>query len=137
MEVTKITIQNHINADLTKVWEYYNNPYHITKWNFAHPLWHCPSAINDIRIGGKFLARMEAKDGSFGFDFSATYIEVVEYKKLAYLLDDNRLVEIYFSSNNGSTEVKIKFDAESQNSVEHQKQGWQSILDNFKRYVEG
>lgn len=58
MEVTKITIQNHINADLTKVWEYYNNPYHITKWNFAHPLWHCPSAINDIRIGGKFLARM-------------------------------------------------------------------------------
>lgn len=136
MGTTKITIQTVVNADTVKVWDYYNQPEHITKWNFADPLWHCPTAANDLRMGGRYSARMEAKDGSFGFDFNALYTEVTEYEKVAYMLDDGRNVEITFDSENGSTLVIITFDAEDQNPVELQKQGWQSILDNFKKYVE-
>ena len=89
-----------------------------------------------MRVGGKYVARMEAKDGSFGFDFSATYNEVVEHEKIVYTLDDGRDVEIIFESEEGITLVIVTFDAENQNSVEVQKQGWQAILDNFKKYAE-
>ena len=136
METTKITVQSAIHADVAKVWEYYNQPEHITRWNFADPLWHCPSATNELRVGGRYVARMEAKDGRFGFDFSAIYTEVIEDEKVAYRLDDGRNVEIIFDSEDGITFVTVTFDAENQNSVEVQKQGWQAILDNFKKYVE-
>ncbi|HLW10709.1 MAG TPA: SRPBCC family protein [Fermentimonas sp.] len=136
METTKITVQSAIHADVAKVWEYYNQPEHITRWNFADPLWHCPSATNELRVGARYVARMEAKDGSFGFDFSATYNEVVEHEKIVYTLDDGRDVEITFDSEEGITLVIVTFDAENQNSVEVQKQGWQAILDNFKKYTE-
>lgn len=136
MEATKITVQSAIHADVAKVWKYYTQPDHIVRWNFADPLWHCPSATNDMRVGGKYVARMEARDGSFGFDFSATYNEVTEHEKIAYTLDDGREVEIIFESEDGLTLVFVTFDAENQNSVEVQKQGWQAILDNFKKYAE-
>src|SRR5690606_38634763 len=126
METTKITVQSAIHADVAKVWEYYNQPEHITRWNFADPLWHCPSATNELRVDGKYVARMEAIDGSFGFDFSAAYAEVIEDEKVAYRLDDGRNVEIIFDSEDGITFVTVTFDAENQNSVEVQKQGWQA-----------
>lgn len=136
METTKITVRSAINADVKKVWEYYNQPEHIVKWNFADPLWHCPKATNDLRVGGRYVARMEAKDGSFGFDFTAIYNEVSEYEKIGYILDDGREVDIIFDSENGGTIVTISFDAEGQNPIELQKKGWQAILDNFKKYAE-
>ncbi|HEX7358633.1 MAG TPA: SRPBCC family protein [Ignavibacteriaceae bacterium] len=136
MDKTKITIESLISADTKKVWEYYSAPEHITKWNFASDDWHCPSAENDLRTGGKFKSRMEAKDGSFGFDFEGVYDEVVDHKKIAYTMPDGRKVITNFESDGGRTKVTTTFDAENENSVEMQRTGWQSILNNFKQYVE-
>lgn len=131
-----ITIHATVNADIKKAWDHYTDPAHIKKWNFADPSWHCPSASNDLRVGGKYSARMEAKDGSFGFDFEATYIEIVDGKKFIYIIPDGRQVTVDFSSNEGKTDVTVTFDAEEQNSIERQRNGWQSILDNYKNYTE-
>ncbi len=98
--------------------------------------WHTPSATNDLRTGGSFTSRMEAKDGSFGFDFGGTYSEVIDGQKIAYAMSDGRTVEILFQENDGVTTVTETFDAETENSAEMQKAGWQSIIDNFKSYVE-
>ena len=136
METTKINIETIISADTKKVWEYYTTPKHITKWNFASDDWHCPKAENDLRIGGKLLSRMEAKDGSFGFDFEAYYDEVIEYKKITYSMTDGRRATTVFEDHNGKTKVTTTFDAEKENPVEMQKEGWQAILDNFQKYVE-
>lgn len=136
MGTTKITIQSVVSADRRKVWDYYTKPEHITRWNFADPSWHCPTASNDMRVGGKYLARMEAKDGSFGFDFEAIYNEVTDGEKFTYTMTDNRVVEAIFKELGDNTELSIIFDAESENPVDMQQQGWQSILDNFKKYVE-
>lgn len=136
MGTTKITIQAVVSADRRKVWDYYTKPEHITRWNFADPSWHCPTASNDMRVGGKYLARMEAKDGSFGFDFEAIYNEVTDGEKFTYTMTDNRVVEAIFKELGDNTELSIIFDAESENPVDMQQQGWQSILDNFKKYVE-
>lgn len=136
METTKITIQAVVSADRKKVWDYYTNPDYITKWNFAIDTWHCPTASNDMRVGGKYLARMEAKDGSFGFDFEAIYNEIVNGEKFTYTMTDNRVVNTTFKELGDQTAVTITFDAESENPVEMQQQGWQSILDNFKKYTE-
>ncbi len=136
MATTKITIQAIVSADRQKVWDYYTKPEHITKWNFALDTWHCPSASNDVRIGGKYIARMEAKDGSFGFDFGGIYNEVVPGEKLTFTMADNRVVSVIFKQLEFATEVTITFDAENQNPVEMQRQGWQAILNNFKKYVE-
>lgn len=136
METTKITIQAVVSADRKKVWDYYTNPDYITKWNFAIDTWHCPTASNDMRVGGKYLARMEAKDGSFGFDFEAIYNEIVNGQKFTYTMTDNRVVNTTFKELGDQTAVTITFDAESENPVEMQQQGWQSILDNFKKYTE-
>lgn len=136
METTKITIQAVVSADRKKVWDYYTNPDYITKWNFAIDTWHCPTASNDMRVGGKYLARMEAKDGSFGFDFEAIYNEIVNGEKFTYTMTDNRVVITTFKELGVQTAVTITFDAESENPVEMQQQGWQSILDNFKKYTE-
>lgn len=131
----KIIVTATVNAGGQKTWDYYTNPEHITKWNFADPSWHCPSASNDMRIGGKYSARMEAKDGSFGFDFDAVYDEIVEGEKFTYTMPNGRQTTVDFKKSGNQTEVVVAFDPEEQNSVEMQKGGWQAILDNFKRYV--
>ena len=103
MNVTKITIESIISANTNKVWDYYTLPEHIIKWNFASDDWHCPKAENDLRVGGKLKSRMEAKDGSFGFDFEAIYDEVINHKKISYNLTDGRQVITVFENQNGKT----------------------------------
>lgn len=136
MSATKITVQTPIQADVQKVWDYYTKPEHMTQWNFAADDWHCPKAENDLKPGGKLKSRMEAKDGSFGFDFEATYDEVQEPKKISYTMGDGRQATTLFEGNDGNTNLTITFDAENQNPVEMQQQGWQAILNNFKKYTE-
>lgn len=131
----KIKVTAIINADTKKVWDYYTNPEHITKWNFADPSWHCPAATNDMKLGGKYYARMEAKDGSFGFDFEAIYNALEMGKSFSYSFAD-RNVTIELISLDNQTELIIEFDPENENSIELQKGGWQSILNNFKHYTE-
>ncbi|HPE75196.1 MAG TPA: SRPBCC family protein [Draconibacterium sp.] len=136
MGTKKITIHADISADTKKVWDYYMLPEHITQWNFASSDWHCPKAENDIRVGGKYSARMEAKDGSWGFDFEAVYDVVVEYKNFIYTMPDGRKVTVNFENNEDRTRVVVTFDAETENSEELQRNGWQAILNNFKKYTE-
>jgi len=136
MSATKITIEATVNAPLEKVWERYTVPDHITKWNFASDDWQCPWAKNDMRVGGKYAARMEAKDGSFGFEFEAIYDVVKIHEELSYTMPDGRKATNLFKANGEQTHVETTFDAESENSVEMQKGGWQAILDNFKKYAE-
>lgn len=136
MNTTKITVTADVLADVQKVWVAFTDPKHITKQNFAIDEWHCPSASNDLRIGGKYVARMEAKDGSFGFDYSAVYNEIIPNEKIVYTLDDGRVVETTFKNVDGQTKVTTVFDAEDQNPMEMQQQGWQAILNNFKKYTE-
>lgn len=133
---TKISIETNVSAPVQKVWDFYNKPEHITQWNFAHESWHCPRAENDLRAGGMLKARMEARDGSAGFDFEAIYNEVRPYERIAYTLGDGRKVETDFIPVDGMTRVVTVFDAESENPPELQKSGWQAILDNFKKYTE-
>ncbi len=133
---TQITIEATINVPIGKLWEYWTEPAHITKWNNASPDWHTPRAENDLRVGGKFTSRMEAKDGSFGFDFFGFYDEVKMHQVIAYTLGDGRKVKIVFSTQGKITKVVETFEAENENPVEMQKGGWQAILDNFKKYAE-
>ena len=132
----KIAIQAPVNSPISDVWKYCPDPRHIVKWNNASDDWHTPTAENDLRVGGKFLSRMEAKDGSFGFDFGGTYTEVDPYRRIAYDMTDERSVEADFTEEDGNTRIVQTFDPERQNSLEMQRQGWQAILDNFKKYVE-
>ncbi len=132
----KITIEAIVNANPDKVWSYWNESEHITQWNFASDDWCCPSAENDLRVGGKLQSRMEAKDGSFGFDFEGTYTQVVPQKKIAYTLEDGRCVTTQFEDNGNKTKITTTFDAESENPIEMQKGGWQAILNNFKKHTE-
>ncbi len=136
MAKSKIQIEATISTTLPKIWQYWTEPNHITKWNFATPDWCCPRASNDLRVGGKYSARMEAIDGSFGFDFEAIYEEVIDQKSIAYTLSDGRKVITSFEQLGTVTKVTTVFDAENQNPVEMQKSGWQSILNNFKKYAE-
>lgn len=132
----KITVQADIASPIEKVWQMYNTPEHITQWNFAVDDWQCPHAETDLRPGGKMLSRMEAKDGSFGFDFEAIYDRILEPTALAYTMLDGRQAHVDFVPHGDGTRVIIVFDAENQNPADLQKQGWQAILDNFKRYAE-
>ncbi len=137
MEQTKITISAQINANIDRVWTYFTDPEHITQWNFASDDWQCPVAENDLRPGGRYFARMEAKDGSYGFDFEAIYDEVVEKEKIVYTMTDGRQAETTFEKlDDNTTQVTVVFDAENTNPVDMQEQGWQAILNNFKRHVE-
>ena len=136
MSKTKVTVESEVSADNKKVWDYWTKPEHITKWNFASDDWHCPKAENDLKVGGKMKSRMEAKDGSFGFDFEGIYDEVVDQKKITYTMADGRQATTDFENLGGKTKVKTTFDAEDQNPVEMQKGGWQAIMNNFKKYVE-
>jgi uncharacterized protein YndB with AHSA1/START domain len=135
MEAVKITIRATVQAPAEKVWACYTQPEHITGWNFASDDWQCPWATNDMRIGGKYVARMEAKDGSFGFDLEAVYEAIEPGKSFLYAMGD-RKVEVRFVAVDGGTLVTVSFDAETENPVEMQRAGWQAILDNFKRYTE-
>jgi uncharacterized protein YndB with AHSA1/START domain len=132
---TKITVSAIINEGISKVWDFYTHPEHIIKWNFADPSWHCPNASNDMKIGGKYFAKMEAKDGSFGFDFEAIYDEIEIGKSFIYSFGD-RKAEVKFNDFGNKTEIAIEFDAEDENPIEMQKSGWQMILNNFKNYTE-
>jgi uncharacterized protein YndB with AHSA1/START domain len=133
---TSITVEAIINAPVEKVWNCWTDPKHITQWCNASDDWHAPSATNDLRTGGRFSTRMEAKDGSFGFDFGGMYDEVKTNELIAYTMEDGRKVKIIFTSKGDATKVVETFEAESENPVEMQRAGWQAILDNFKRYAE-
>lgn len=135
MQNTKLTVKAIVQAEKNKVWDYYTNPNHIIHWNFADPSWHCPSAENDMRVGGIYNARMEAKDGSFGFDFNAIYTEVSLGNNFTYGMTD-RMVNVQFIEQGTDTEVIVTFDAENENPLELQQAGWQAILNNFKNYTE-
>jgi uncharacterized protein YndB with AHSA1/START domain len=136
MKTQKITIEATVNAPITKVWNFYTTPEHIMKWNNASDDWHTTRAENDLRKGGKFLSRMEAKDGSFGFDFEGLYDEVKFCERIVYTLDDSRKVQIDFIPQGNECKMKIAFEAETENSIELQQGGWQAILNSFKKYVE-
>ena len=133
----KLTVSAEINKSKAQVWELFNKPEHIVNWNFAHESWECPSAKNDLKVGGKLELRMQAKDGSFGFDLVGIYDDVVENESLKYHFEDGRNIEVIFEKiSDHKTKVTHNFEPENQNPLEFQKEGWQAILDNFKKYSE-
>ena len=132
----KITVETVVAASLSKVWDAWTTPVDIKQWNAASDDWHTTASTVDLREGGTFSSRMEAKDGSFGFDFAGTYTRVVPHKIIEFTMGDDRAVAIEFEEREGAVRVKETFDAEGQHSLEQQRQGWQAILDNFRRHVE-
>ncbi len=132
----KITVETLVKAGLNQVWDAWNNPADIKQWNAAQDDWHTTRSTVDLREGGKFLARMEARDGNEGFDFEGTYTRVVPKQLIEYRMSDGREVTVQFAERDGRVLVKETFDAESENPPELQRQGWQAILDNFRRHVE-
>lgn len=133
---TKITVQVVVNSPVEHVWQCWTSAEAISKWNNASDDWHTPYVDNNVKPGATFVWRMEAKDGSFGFDFSGVYDQVVVYKLLEYTLGDSRRVKVEFVDQGKTTAVVETFEAESQNPLELQQKGWQAILDNFKKYAE-
>ena len=131
-----ITVTTTIEASIEKVWDAWTNPTHITQWCQASDDWHAPYADNDVRVDGTFKTTMAAKDGSFSFDLEGVYTKVELHKYIAYTLPDGRNVEITFKNEDGLVNIVESFDPESQNSHELQQQGWQMILNNFKKHVE-
>jgi uncharacterized protein YndB with AHSA1/START domain len=134
--MTVITVEERVSAKVDKTWQCFVEPGHITQWNFASPDWICPKAENDLRPGGKFNYRMEAADGSIGFDFEGVFDEVIPHKLLSYTMGDGRKASVEFITGDNETRVVETFEAEETNSVEMQKTGWQAILNNFKKHVE-
>ena len=135
-EKTILKAEATINAPVEKVWKLWTDPKHITRWNNASEDWHTPKAENDLRPGGKFVSRMEAKDGSAGFDFEGTYQDVEMHKLISYTLADGRKAQIHFAGDKDATIVTETFEAENTHSPEMQQAGWQAIMDNFKKHVE-
>lgn len=133
----KITVAADAMATPEQCWKAATTPAAIMQWNAASPDWHCPSADVDLRVGGRIRSRMEARDGSMGFDFEATYTAINAPHRLAYKLDDDRMVELVLEATENGTHIKQTFDAETENDAEMQRMGWQSILDSFVRHVEG
>lgn len=131
----QITVTALVNASKSKVWDCYTNPIHIVNWNFADPSWHCPKAENDMKVDGIYNARMEAKDGSFGFDFLATYTEISPEDHYTYEFG-GRYATVSLETQNENTLIAVSFDPETENSLELQQTGWQMILNNFKSYTE-
>jgi uncharacterized protein YndB with AHSA1/START domain len=132
----KITVETTIKSDIATVWDAWNNPADIVAWNAASEDWHTTASTVDLREGGKFSARMEARDGSVGFDFEGTYTRVVPHRLIEYRMDDGRQVQVEFAAGKDTIVVRETFDAETENSPDMQRQGWQAILDNFARHVE-
>jgi uncharacterized protein YndB with AHSA1/START domain len=133
---TRISVETTINAPIYSVWEMWTSPEHITKWNSASGDWHTPYAKNDLRKGGKFLSRMEAKDGSAGFDFEGVYDDVKINQLIEYTMSDGRKVRTVFTDLGDETKIQETFEAEDEHSIDMQREGWQAIMNNFKRYVE-
>lgn len=133
---TKVTVEAVINAPIEKVWDLWTEPRHIVHWNFASIDWHTTYAENDLKVGGRFLSRMESKDGKTGFDLSGEYNSIELYKHIEYIMTDGRRVRVTFDLKGTGTRVTEIFEAEGTNSIEMQQEGWQAILDNFKRYAE-
>jgi uncharacterized protein YndB with AHSA1/START domain len=138
-----ITVQTTVNIPVEKAWQIWTEPEHITKWNNASDDWHTPYAENDLRVGGTFLSRMEARDGSASFDLVGTYDEVTEFRSIKYTMSDGRKVSVVFEAGSdvgeaaaATTKVIETFDPENENPAEMQRAGWQAILDNFKKYAE-
>ena len=132
----KISIETFVKSNIGKVWSAWTTPADINQWNAASDDWHNPRSSSDLRVGGKFCYRMEAKDGRMGFDFEGMYTKVIPEKVIEYVLGDNRAVSITFEPVNGGVKVVETFEAEDANSAEMQRQGWQSILNRFASYVE-
>ncbi|GAA5445471.1 hypothetical protein Misp06_03674 [Microbulbifer sp. NBRC 101763] len=132
----KITIETEVNAPLPVVWDAWVNPEDIVQWNFALDEWCCPKADINLNVGGKFNYRMEAKDGSIGFDFEGSFTKVSPRERIHFTLNDDRVVIVEFTETANGVRVVESFEAEDENAAEQQKQGWQSILNNFKRHVE-
>ena len=133
---TKITVEVTVNAPIEKIWEKFNTPAHITKWYAASDDWHAPAAENDFKVGGKSNTRMEAKDGSVGFDFEWTYTKIKDHEAIDYTIVDGRTVSINFQNTDNGVKITETFEAEDVNSIELQQGGWQAILNNFKKYAE-
>ena len=131
----QITVEVTVAAPIEKVWDAYVTPEDIVQWNAASDDWHTTASTVDLRPGGKFSSRMEAKDGSFGFDFEGEYTYIVTHELIEYAFGD-RTAEIRFEEGDAGVKVAVEFEAEEENSVEDQKGGWQAILNNFKRHVE-
>ncbi len=131
-----ITVQTKIQASIDKIWDLWTLPEHITQWNMASEDWHTPFAENDLKVGGRFKSTMASKDGTMSFDFVGTYSAILDKKLIAYTIEDGRVVIIVFEELEDGFEVREYFEPESVNSEELQYQGWQAILDNFKKYVE-
>jgi len=131
----KISVETIVAAPVERVWRAYTTPEDIKRWNAASDDWHTTSAQVDLREGGAFSSRMEAKDGSMGFDFAGTYTKIVEHKRIDYSFGD-RTAQVEFAETPNGVKVRVTFDSESTHSVEQQRQGWQAILDNFRRHVE-
>lgn len=135
MPGTRITVETTVHAPIAEVWRAYTTPEDITQWNAASDDWHTTRAAVDLRVGGEFSSRMEAKDGSFGFDFAGTYTKVEPNALLEYSFGDRTCV-VTFTPTADATTVRVAFDAEEENSVDMQRGGWQAILENFKKFVE-
>ncbi len=133
----KLTVETLADTDLATAWSAYNTPGDITRWNNAAPDWHSPRSQVDLREGGRFSTRMEAKDGSAGFDFAGTYTRVVPEERIEYRMNDGREASVRFIEEAGGVRIRVEFDAEDENPAEMQREGWQAILDNFGRYVAG
>ena len=132
-----VRMEIRILEPVTKVWEYFTDPYHIRKWNFAYDKWYCPSAEIDLREGGRFSYRMEAKDRTFGLDFAGVFTEIIPMELIRFILDDGRKVEIRFEKvDEDTTDIVEFFEPEKENSREMQRESWYAILNNFHKYVE-
>ena len=131
-----ITIRTRVSAPIEKCWKYFTEPKHIKNWNNASDDWHTTAASIELRVGGKFSSRMEAKDGSFGFDFEGVYTKIVENETIEYVMADGRMVSTSFNKTPDGIMIKTDFEPESENPIELQRDGWQAILDNFGKYVE-
>ena len=131
----KISVETLVNAPIAKVWNAYTSPEHIKQWNAASSDWHTTAATSDLRVGGAFSSRMEAKDGSAGFDFAGTYTKLVPHQLIEYSFGDRISVVEFIAAEQGVT-VRVSFDAESTHSVDQQRDGWQAILNNFAKHVQ-
>ena len=136
-EKTQVTVETFVKAPVDKVWRYFTEPEHIKRWYFAADDWAVPYADNDLLVDGRFKVSMAAKDKSAGFDFTGSYTRVDKFKLIEFTIDDGRHVRVEFSEEGDGVRVQETFETEKENSVELQKSGWQAILDNFKKYVEG
>jgi uncharacterized protein YndB with AHSA1/START domain len=132
----QITVEIESHLPVSALWTCFTEAHHIMNWNFAHESWHCPHAALDFKVGGTFSYRMEAKDGSFGFDLNGVFTQISHEQMFGFNLEDGRQVELIFTHHNGISKVTETFEPESENALDHQQLGWQMILNNFKQYAE-